>query len=832
MRRLFWLPVLTGLVIASGCGGDEPPPFDTTQDEGPGDIQVDVGADTKDTQQPPDLAVDNMIPDEGTDLVQDEGPTPCARNSDCVDAPIALGECQKKVCDTKIGQCVAGWDSECCMKADFFEEDFENGIDAWTVLDPKPGDQVSWAASAHRKAFGSQSAYFGNTKCHTYYSGALNAECEPVDPAQADSASVRATLTSPYFYVPPISAALSTVIVSAYIWVESEPMIASFPPEAQLDQFRMSIVTKTGEVESSETVMTSMTDVIYKNTKGQFIYVSAVITPYVGKEIAIRLLFDSIEGANNFYEGVYIDNIRVSSSCEPQCDAGTECAADEGECSDDSCQAFLNKTNGKGTCSYPVIPTCVEPECTPATVDTKCPTDDPCTLASCVDGACIYTEQPDDQCCRTVDRLDVGFEDGTLSGFDAWAYLGEDQVKWQPSSFRSSDGTWSLYYGDLVSRTYATGTDFNHGEATSPDIEIPVDDFAFLTFDLWLSTEFDGMNKAEYYNPAQFDYFSVHVVERYGQPTELMTPVWSAHSVQSTTGGEFIPVGVDLSEWAGKVVRVQFRFESGSGQFNDFEGVYVDNVKVVSDNCIQRECQSSPDCGVDGVCKVGGCVDNKCQVSIAGATGCCSVTQDCDDQDPCSTDGCVNNVCLHEAVEKPGCCFEDVRGSYVFDIFGDLDGFAVVNSSTPGPDGADVSWVLTDLRANSGDRSMYFGNVDTGNYNNGGISRGTATSPEISVPASGDYKLSFYVYVDVRTDTTKDLFKVDVMDGLTPTTVFSKVAVPTAAYRNWFQVTGLDLGAFKGKTVKLRFSFDSVDTNPGTNQGLFVDDILVQRECP
>ncbi len=832
MRRFCLLAALFLVPGAFGCGGGEPPPFDTGVDNGVADVQTDEGGtDATDLGQP-DTGHDEGQPTDTVEVVQDTGPKPCQKNSDCADAPLSPGECQKKVCDQGTKFCVLGWNSECCMAATWFYDDFESGIGAWTVVDPKPNDQVSWTASPFRKAFGTQSAYFGNTTCHTYYSGALNGDCDPVDPNQADSAAVRASMTSRYFEIPAISAATTTFVASAYIWVESEPMIDELPADVQLDQFRMMVVTRTGEVEEVENVISSTATVISKDTKGLFVFVSAVITPFIGKEIAIRLLFDSIDGSNNLFEGVYVDDVRVYSLCTAQCDSGNECDSDDVECTDDSCQAFLNKTNGKGTCSYPLLPTCVEPLCTPATVATKCPTDDPCIVASCVDGGCVYNELPDDQCCRAEDALTAGFETGDLGGFEVWSYLGEDLVTWRTSSFRSSQGSWSLYYGDPVARNYDTGVDFNYGEASSPEIELPVDDYAFLSFDLWLSTEWDGMDPAKYYNPGQLDHFSVHVVERQGQPTEAVTEVWSAHNIQGTTGGEFIPVGIDLSPWAGKVVHVMFRFESGNGELNDFEGPYVDNIRVITDNCTHRDCQSGSDCGIDDVCRVGGCVDNLCDVSIAGATGCCAVTQDCDDGDPCSTDGCVNNVCLHEPVEKPGCCYEDVRADYVFDIFGDLDGFAVVNSGTPGAGGADVRWVLTDLRAHSGTRSMYFGNVDNANYDNGGIARGTATSPEFTVPASGDYKLSFYVYIDVQTDNTKDIFKIDVMDGLTPTTVFSKSAVPAQAYRTWFQVTSIDLGAFAGKSVKLRFSFDSVDNLLNASEGVFVDDILVQRDCP
>jgi hypothetical protein len=819
-------------VVASGCGSESPPPFDTNDGNVTSDVQNDNGGNDL-----PDVATDEgvAVEDDGVatdtvETIEDVGPTPCQRNSDCTDAPLTVGTCQKKICDTVDKVCVLDWDSECCMDSTYLQVGFEDGFDDWVLVDPKTTDQVSWSLTTNRKAFGTRSAYFGNAVCYTYYSGALNGDCDPVDPSGADSAAVRASITSPYFSIPSISASKTTFIASAYIWVESEPMITGVDASVQPDQFRVSVVTKNLDVETAVQMISSVK--VDKNTNGQFVYVSANISAFVGKEIAIRLSFDSIDGSNNNYEGVYVDEVKVFSVCSAQCDSGTECAPDSVECSDDSCQVFLDRVNGKGACSYPLIPTCVEPQCTTANVQTKCVTDELCVSKSCVEGQCVFTALPENECCRTTEILSEGFEDGTVSEFYVWTYQNEDIVKWRASSYKSAEGGWSLYYGDPITHTYDTPGTFNFGDATTPALELPANNYVFLTFDMFLATEWDGGIPASYYNPGSFDFFQVEVVERFGQETEAATAVWTSHNVQGTTGGVFLPVGIDLSAFAGKVVNVRFRFDTGNEEFNNFEGLYLDNVKVVTDSCIHKTCLTEQDCGIDGVCKTGSCtVANVCNIVIAGDEGCCSVTQDCDDDDECTADGCVNNVCLHEAIEQPGCCFEDVRAEYTFDIFGDLDGFAVVNNSTPALGGAEVKWHLTETKSETGTRSMYFGNSTNGNYENGGIARGTATSPDISVPAHGDYVLSFALYLDVQTDALKDTFKIEVMDGLTPTAVFTKASVPTQAYETWFNVGGIDMNPWKGKTIKLRFTFDSVDALDNTGAGVFVDNIMVQRNC-
>lgn len=827
MHRLSWIFAALIAVVVIGCGGGpSTPDFGGGDDVNYPDNGTNDGQDDIEEDAPPDVQPD-LNPGDTKETIEDVGPVPCQKNSDCVDAAIELGQCQKKVCgEAKF--CVAGWDSACCMETVYFHETFETDLSGWTVNDPKPNDFVGWQIAANRRAFGSQSAYFGNPTCLTYYSGALDANCDPVDPEQKDSAPVRASMTSGKFFLPPISSADTTFIASAYIWVESEPMIGGIAKEVQPDQFRMSIVTMNGESEVTDQVVSST--LVEKNSNGVFVYISGNVSNAVGKEAALRLSFDSIDGSNNLFEGVYVDEVKVFSICSQQCDSGTTCEADEEACTDDKCQVFGNREQ-KGACTHPIMPACVEPVCTPQNVATKCPNSDPCVSVSCPAGACIYTDLPEDECCRQFELLSTGFEDGTAGGFELWAYMDNQTVKWQPSSFKSATGSWALYYGNTVTRTYESGLVMNNGEASSQELELRAGYKAFLSFDLFLSTEWDQVTPANYYNPAQWDLFTVQVVERMGQPTETVTDVWSSHNVHGTTGGVFIPVGVDLSPWAGKVVRVRFRFETGNEEFNNFEGVYIDNVKVIDDKCKKRECKAASDCGVDGVCRVGGCVDEVCDVQLVGATGCCAVQQDCNDSDDCTSDGCVANQCLHEFIEKPGCCFPDVRADYTFDIFGDLDGFAVVNDSVPGTGGADVRWHLSDRRFHAGTRSMYFGNGDNANYDNGGIARGKATSPEFRVPATGDYELSFSVFVDVQTDSAKDKFVVDVMDGLTPTTVFSKAAIPSAVYRNWFEVTGINLNTFKGKNIRLRFSFDSVDSLENAGEGVFVDSIRVVRAC-
>ena len=74
----------------------------------------------------------------------------------------------------------------------------------------------------------------------------------------------------------------------------------------------------------------------------------------------MRFRFDTLGKDNNNYEGVYIDQVKVYSTCAGKCNEGSACAEDLEECTDDQCQAFSN-ADGFGVCAYPQVPTCIEP---------------------------------------------------------------------------------------------------------------------------------------------------------------------------------------------------------------------------------------------------------------------------------------------------------------------------------------------------------------------------------------------------------------------------------------------------------------------------------------
>lgn len=801
-------------------GGDE----DVLQDLGP-EVAADPGADPgTDPGEEPDAPEDPGLP---SDPGGDVGPVRCVINQDCADVPMELGECRRKVCLKPENVCGQEWDPTCCFDGEFFIDGFEAGMGGWTVDDPEKTDKVTWSVTTNRKAAGEKSLYFGDPVCRTFYTGPLDANCNPMDRAGGAGRTVRASVTSPFIEIPPLASGTTTFAVSMFVWLDTEPFLAGL--EAQPDVLRLQAVPKEGGIEDVRDLYSSVS--MGRNTDGNFLYVVANIGEYAGSEVAFRLLFDSFDPQQNHFEGVYVDQFRVFTTCAGTCTAGVACSDDGDACSDDACQEFSNQ-DGVGVCAHPTVPSCLVPVCTSATVEDDCPNTDPCREVSCPNGACIYAVIPEEECCRYETLMAVGFDAGELAEFDLWAYQDNQKVKWQLSSQRATSGDNALYYGNLAALNYVSqGSASNFGEATSPAVSLPERGYYFLTFNTFISTEFDLVSSDDYMNPLGVDFFEVIIVEDPNGENPVKTHVWSSHYVHGTTQGAFIPVGVDLSAWAGKTVSVRFRFDTSDNLDNGFEGIYVDDLVLTRDTCVRRDCAGNQDCLIDGVCRTGACTDHVCDVTVVGEPpDCCASVVQCDDGDACTADACVAHACAHEPFEGPGCCLEWQVKGYAFDGAEPLDGFTVIDEGTPGAGGAVTTWAASDVRFVSSPRSLRFGNAI--NFDNKGVAKGKVLTPAFSIPSAGNYELRFDGFFDIESGPERDLFHVDVVDGDVATPLLDKSAIPLGNYGAWYEVGPVSLDAFRGKSIRLQFRFNSVDGTGNDGQGVFIDDVSVRKVCP
>ncbi|MDW3177202.1 MAG: hypothetical protein R8J94_07445 [Acidimicrobiia bacterium] len=134
---------------------------------------------------------------------------------------------------------------------------------------------------------------------------------------------------------------------------------------------------------------------------------------------------------------------------------------------------------------------------------------------------------------------------------------------WNINSSRSVSPSFSLHYGTGTGGTYeSTGT--NSGTATSPAFVVPTSGSTIVEFDVW--------REVEVFGSGTWDELSLSVLPG--------GSVLYAVSRDGGTGGLWEHITVDLAGFAGSTVQLVFAFDTGDANYNDFEGIYIDNIVV------------------------------------------------------------------------------------------------------------------------------------------------------------------------------------------------------------------------------------------------------------
>lgn len=151
--------------------------------------------------------------------------------------------------------------------------------------------------------------------------------------------------------------------------------------------------------------------------------------------------------------------------------------------------------------------------------------------------------------------------EGTLTYTVSTAVKG---VGWHLSTTRYHTGKASLYYGSKTAGNFDTGA-VSSGTAKSPAYTLAAGKSAALTFWLYMDTE-------------TADTLDVLTVSAGGKV------IWtkSSAALPATSYKRWVPLEVDLSALAGKTVNITFSFDSKDNWANDTEGVFIDDVEVVS----------------------------------------------------------------------------------------------------------------------------------------------------------------------------------------------------------------------------------------------------------
>ena len=154
------------------------------------------------------------------------------------------------------------------------------------------------------------------------------------------------------------------------------------------------------------------------------------------------------------------------------------------------------------------------------------------------------------------------FDDGTTEGWTIDNSAGSGDGLWQVNNGRSTSPTFSLHYGNGVGGTYNTNG-INSGTVTSPSIDVPAAG-GDLTFNI--------LRDVEFFATGFWDRFSVTIL-----PTN--TTIYTT-GPDGGTGGVFEPVSLDLGAFAGTTIQIVFAFDTLDANFNDHEGIWIDDVTV------------------------------------------------------------------------------------------------------------------------------------------------------------------------------------------------------------------------------------------------------------
>jgi outer membrane protein assembly factor BamB/subtilisin family serine protease len=131
--------------------------------------------------------------------------------------------------------------------------------------------------------------------------------------------------------------------------------------------------------------------------------------------------------------------------------------------------------------------------------------------------------------------------------------------------------------------------------------------------------------------------------------------------------------------------------------------------------------------------------------------------------------------------------------------------------------------------AHSPARSFWYGQDATGDYDSGAPNAGNLTSPPIAVPGP-DYVLTFWSWYQTETSGTgwdQRLIQIST-DGTNFTTVAQLSGDPM---QTWAQAPAINLSAYAGQTIYVRFRFNTIDQYVNSLRGWYVDDISIAQSA-
>lgn len=721
---------------------------------------------------------------------------PCGQPDDCGTNGCYTYACGSNLCETDLkDSCCASYSlfPEGTVPPETTYEGFETGaLEDWTITDPTV-DNVSWQVDNQGSHEGSYALFFGDPDSGTY--AAFD------DQGQAQAA--RATAWSKTFTV--TKEQYRTAMLMFWLRLSTQFDTGAEPDmEAPMDTLRLLIRRTDNE---SVTEVWSSAEMLGNTTQGLYQLIGVNLSSFENKEIRFGFEFDSGEGESgalqNGYGGVRIDNVALNMVCgNAPCSGASEC--DDGDpCTEDVCQGGSCKNLPQESC---------------CTQSSDCSDANSCTKDLCVNLKCVssYDEALLDGCCSEGPWIQGPPSDfnTTLSPFTT--ETDAPPVQWYIDEEFSFEGGGSAHFASPTSGLYHLTGKAPAGRLLSPAVVVPPypGGVSYVEFMFHMETEWTDSDSFS----QLFKYLDELTIRIKKDGVTSSDPVWSSHYAENSTYGDWLMARADLSAYAGDEIQVVFEFNAGDTSNNMYAGAFIDSVRFGT-RCKSKEeleCVSGDECPKSGSCTFPACDANfECQTPLKNTPQCCEPTVQ-----PAMTYG-LN-------LKKDG---------YDWDFESCEPGFGDVDAS--------VEWQIAKnndsegIPIHEGTGFLYFGNGN--DFGGTGLgSCGTALSTERNLDPDLPWTLHFWAYVDVEKSPAcegggatwvddLEIFVVDVATGI-DTKVWTKSDVACDAYAAWMPYE-VDLSNFDGKTVQLRFDFNSWDQAKNTGSGVGFDTIEFERGC-
>ena len=289
----------------------------------------------------------------------------------------------------------------------------------------------------------------------------------------------------------------------------------------------------------------------------------------------------------------------------------------------------------------------------------------------------------------------------------------------------------------------------------------------------------------------------------------------------------------DLRPYAGKSVRVRFRFDSVDAQFNTFAGWYVDDVMFSGITAVPQ----APTAAFSGSPRVGSAPltvrftdDSLNEPTVWAWDFDNDGSVDSAARNPSHTFTAVGDHTVRLTVTNPLGSSSEVRTAYVTVTRPAHDRHDDVESGTNGWTASGLWHIATapadcGVPALSGDAQWHFGDPGSCTYDTGSAVTGSLQSPEF-VLGGDSPALGFFHQAETESfDSPFDRRIVEIDAGAGWVELVSWDSSDSGP-SDWTPEL-VDLSAYSGLTVRIRFRFDSVDNLFNDFRGWNIDEVTV-----